>query len=107
MNETDLLNASINATQNETVRQNIDQAGRFALDNILNSSWGNGIAQWLNSTLNTNAFTGSIVTALIPIITILFFYWKWQAIVQAVGTMGSTILVLIMLFVALKAFGVI
>lgn len=102
MNETDLLNA----TSNETVRQGIDQAGTFALDNILNSTWGNGIAQWLNSTLNTNVFTGSIVAALLPIITILFFYWKWQTIVQAIGTMGSTILVLVMLFVALKAFGV-
>jgi hypothetical protein len=102
-------NSTFNATHtaaNETTHQIINQVGNFGLDKILNLSWTDGLAAWLNATFNTTAFSGSVISALLPIITILFVYWKWNSIVQFIQTAGQVILVLLIGFLVLKAFGI-
>lgn len=91
---------------NETVREAVTSAGNFGLDKLFNMSWADGIAAWLNATFSTGMFSGSVIAALVPIITILFIYWKWNAIMQALQTVGQTVLFLLILFVAAKAFGI-
>jgi hypothetical protein len=91
---------------NETVKQAATNAGNWGLDKLLNMQWTDGVAAWLNTSLNTNAFSGGVIAALFPIITVLFLYWKWNAIVQFIQTAGQVILVLLIFFLVLKAFGV-
>jgi hypothetical protein len=104
MNET--INAALNATQNETLRNATNQAGSFALDKVLNSNWGEGLATTLNALLNTTFFNGSLVSALVPCITLVLLWWKWGAICNAVQTFGSTIIIILILYVGAKALGV-
>jgi hypothetical protein len=104
MNET-LLNVTANITQNQTVNQTVNQVGQFALDKALNSNWGDALAQTINGFTGQH-FSGSIVTALIPLVTIALIYWKWGSLLQAVDTVGKTVLLLLMGYVVAKAFGV-
>lgn len=99
-------NATLNSTANDSIRQGVNQMGGFSLDAILNSGWGDGLAQALNGWLHTDFFTGGIVVALVPVITILLIYWKWNAIMQAVHTFGQTLLILLAAYVVMKAVGV-
>ena len=104
MNET--INATVAIAQNETLKNATNQAGSFALDKVLNSNWGDGLATTLNSLLNTTFFNGSLVTALVPLISLALIYWKWGSIVNAIGTFGSAVILLIMAYVVARAFGV-
>jgi hypothetical protein len=91
---------------NETLSQAASSAGNFGLDKLLNMQWTEGVAVWLNATFNTSAFSGSVIAALLPIVTILFLYWKWNSIVQFIQTAGQVILVLLIFFLLMKAFGI-
>lgn len=107
MNQTDLLNTTAgNITQNETVKQTLGNAGSFGLDKLLNMQWTEGVAAWLNSMLGTNAFTGSTIALMLPVITLVLLWWKWGAAMQFLDTVGKTILLLAIIFVVLKALGV-
>jgi VIT1/CCC1 family predicted Fe2+/Mn2+ transporter len=110
-NET-LANLTANASgiltstlANETVKQAATNAGNFGLDKLLNMQWTDGIAAWISQTTGFSV-SGSVIAALLPIITILFLYWKWNAIVQFIQTAGQVILVLLIFFLVLKAFGI-
>lgn len=112
MNDT-LANLTANATlptpplsANETVGQAVNHAGSFGLDKLLNMEWTEGVAAWLNATFNTTLFSGSVIAALLPIITLAFLYFKWNSVVSFFQTAGQVILVLAILFLGLKAFGV-
>jgi hypothetical protein len=104
-------NQSLNLTNttisgNATIAQTANAAGGFALDKLLNLSWGDGLAAWLNSTLNTGFFTGSLIAALLPLISIGLIYWKWNSIVGFIQTAGQVILVLIAAYLVLHVLGV-
>jgi hypothetical protein len=90
---------------NETAGHAINQAGNFGVDKLLNLSWTDGVAGWLNLTFNTTAFSGQIIAALLPIITLLFLYWKWNAVVSFFQTAGQVVIILLVIFLGLKAFG--
>ena len=112
MNET-LLNMTQNGTgglpsaaTNETLGQAANQAGGFALDKLLNMTWADGLAGWLNTTLNTQFFTGALITALLPVLTITFLYFKWDAIMNFISSTGKILLVLLAFYLVLKALGV-
>jgi VIT1/CCC1 family predicted Fe2+/Mn2+ transporter len=103
------LNASTQSTSsvgNETVKVAINSAGNFGLDKLLNMEWTVGVAAWLNATFNTTMFSGSIIAALLPIITLAFLYFKWNSVVSFFQTAGQVMLVLLIGYLALKAFGI-
>ena len=91
---------------NETVGQAANAAGNWGLDKLLNAQWGDGVAGWLNATFNTGIFSGSTIALLLPAISILLIYWKWNSVVQFISTAGQVILILLLVFLGLKAFHV-
>ena len=104
-------NQSLNLTNttisgNSTIAQTANAAGSFALDKLLNMSWGDGLALWLNSTFSTGFFTGTLITALLPLITIGLIFWKWNAVMSAMQTVGQTVLILVAGYLVLHVLGV-
>jgi VIT1/CCC1 family predicted Fe2+/Mn2+ transporter len=104
-NTTHIVNGST-SVGNETVRQAATNAGNWGLDKLLNMEWTNGVALWLNTTFNTSMFSGAVIGALLPIITLAFLYFKWNSVVSFFQTAGQVILVLAIGFLLLKAFGI-
>ena len=113
MNDT-LANLTANLTNlptngstlgNETVRQAASTAGNWGLDKLLNMQWTDGLAAWIGQTTGF-ALTGAQITLLVPIISLVLIYWKWGAIMNFIEQFGKIVLILAILFVALKAFGV-
>jgi hypothetical protein len=90
---------------NETVKQAATQAGNFGLDKLLNMQWADGVAAWISQTTGI-ALTGTQLAMLVPVITLVFFYWKWGAVMNFIDQFGKIVLILAIIFVALKAFGV-
>ncbi len=109
MNETDLLNASLNATGNETVKQAIAQAGQGSLDvvqiasGIFNNGLTDGIALAINGYFHTTWVTGALV---LSVFVLLMLYWKWSAVANWFGTIGSYIILSAVAFVVAKGMGI-
>lgn len=90
---------------NETVKAAVTNAGNFGLDKLLNLQWTDGVAAWISQTLGVS-LTGGQIAMLVPIISLVLIYWKWGAIMNFIEQFGKIVLILAILFVALKAFGV-
>lgn len=113
MNETDLLNATLNATgnltDNGTVKEAAAQVGSFnfdlarSVDMLLNNPLSDGVAQVLNTSLNTHLFSGQLLIALMVVGTV---YLKWNSVVQFVGQLGGYVLLTAAAYLILKSMGV-
>lgn len=113
MNETDLLNSSLNLTgnltQNETVKQAAAQGGAWSFDLVksvdllLNNELSNGVAAIVNHTFSTNIASGPLLVGLVIIGTA---WMKWRWFVQVIGTVGSYLLLTAAGYLVLKGLGV-
>lgn len=92
-------------TTNQTIDAVANDVGTQTTNTILNIDWISPITDFINGIIGTN-FTTEQIGFMTPIISILLIYWKWNAIMSFLHTSGQTILLLVIVFLGAKAFGV-
>lgn len=113
MNETELLNTTMNVTsnvtQNETVKTIVAQAGQGSLNlidiaaGIFNNGLTEGVAQAINGYFHITWVSGALI---LSVFVLGMLYFKWGAVTNWFGSIGSYVILSAIAFVIAKGMGI-